>query len=516
MNLRYSKVILSLISGLFLMACEPKGEGILNNQTSFADSVDNATLQAPFAYDMAADTISYNSCVSLVNSTTGQSPTLPALTIGANEGFVTSNGNGAVKAGLKLRTDFLQFVGRFFSPQSPATTITPAQVQSILTKSPNNAGSYLQYSVRRKTDLALNIDLISPGANNNLQTLIPKRGRDAAVFLQELNAGYVGQLLTKDIRFTQSGTVLAEGPRAYNLSDTPDPVPIQGSFILNQTSDETLPPPSSDAVANKESIFGVGEFYSDAVRKKFNSSGNDKVILTAVFGGKVEDALPGSETSTELTISQIRRRNTDVSKAYGRGYTLRFEPKVRGVAGWVSNVLSGTAVTEIDLSTGTTAQGVQWTCENFLIAAPVHYDNKKLNEPTCSPLMENDLAVGNRLQSIKKIRRQHSANDWNIGLFIPKNTDLGITVADRIAKRATFELCVSPRQSSCYLPTTQIFDSNSNADAGIQYDTTKECYLTAYSIMGVTYTNSPSADDKRLLGRCPQYLSVCTRTSTNF
>lgn len=508
--------IFVLTLSLVVFSCTPEGEGILNTQSSIADTVDNYTKQAPFAYDIAADTISYNSCVNYVADSGSASNPVPSLTVGVNEGFVTTNGNGAVKGGLKLRTAFLQYVGRYFKPEAPSSTITPEQVQRILQNSTANKGAYMQFSIRKKTDLTLNVDLISPGTND-INSIIPQPQRDAILFLQDITSGFVGNSLTKDIKFTGTGTVLAEGPRTYNLSDTPDPVPIQGSFGLNQTADKTLLIPTDSTNTNPETKFGVAEYYADTVRKKFNSTGNDRVILTAVFGGKALDAAPGTQPTTDETISQIRRQTSDVSKAFGRGYSLKFEPKVRNVAGWVSNVLSGTAVTEFDLSTGTTVQGAQWTCENFVIVLPAHYDNKRLTEPTCSPLISTDMTEARQL-AVKKIRRQHLSTDWNIGLFIPKDTALGVTAADRIANRANYQICVSPRRSNCYLPTTQIFSEAGNAgkDAGIQYDTSQECYLTAFNLMGANYTNAATPDAKRLLGRCANYLSVCTRSSTNF
>lgn len=502
-----------------VVSCTPKGEGILNNQSTISETVDNVTKQAPFAYDIAADTISYNSCVNFApNSVAGSN--FPSLTVGVSEGFVTNNGNGAVKGGLKLRTAFLQHIGRYIKPQSPSTSVTAEQVKYVLQNSTANAGAYLQYSVRRKTDLGLNLDLISPGSSGN-SDLIPKRGRDAAVFTQDLTSGFVGHMLTKDIKFTATGAVLSEGPRTYNLSDTQDPVSIEASFGLNQTSDDSLPSSSDSTTNNPENFLGVGEYYSDFVRKKFNSTGADRVMITAVFGGKVEDIGGSSGEQTEESISQIRRQTTDLSKAFGRGYTLKFESRNKNVAGWVNNVLSGTAVTEFDLSTGTTVQGAQWTCENFIIVLPSHWNNKKLNEPTCSPLMAGDLIGANaaRQLAVKKIRRQNSPLDWEIGLFIPKDTDLGATPQDRIANRSKYQICVSPKRNNCYLPTSNIFTSDSPnvaKDVGIQYDITKECYLTAYNLMGANYSSATTPDAKRLLGRCANFLSVCTRSSTNF
>lgn len=515
--------ILIMSSILWVYSCTPKGEGILNNQSTISQTIDNATKQAPFAYDIAPDTISYNSCVNYAAD--GTTSFFPSLTIGVNEGFVTNNGNGAVKGGLKLRTAYLQHIGRYIKPQSPSTTITPAQVQFVLQNSTTNMGAYLQYSIRKKTDLTLNLDLISPGANNT--QAIPEPGRDAYVFLQDLSLGFLGTLLTKEVKYTNTGTVLAEGSRVYNLSDTPDPVPIQGAFGLNQTTDASVPQQTDPNGTNPEIKFGVGEYYSDFVRKKFNSTGSDRVLLTAVFGGKTKDAVAGSQ-ATEESISQIRRPGTDVSKAYGRGYSLKFESRSRNVAGWVNNVMSGTAVTEYDLSTGAAVTGAQWSCENFIIAAQSHYDNKKLGEPTCSPLFATDMTPERQL-AVKKIRRHHSAADWNIGLFIPKDMEMAPSISDytdasgttqlgRLNQRRNLQICVSPRRNGCYLPTTGIFNSTEyiGKDAGIQYDTSKECYLSAYNLMGVTYTSATSPDAKRLLGRCANFLSVCIRSSTNF
>lgn len=519
MNVKRSNQILVICLSLGVISCTPNGQGILHSNSTIADTIDAATASAPFAFDIAADTISYNGCVQLSQSTT--IPTnIPGLTIGASEGFVTNNANGAVKAGLKLKTDFLSYIGRNFSPQSPALTIPPSQVQRILNNSTKNANAFLQYSIRRKKDLRPNINLI---VGNNGQAVTTK-DRDVVVFEQSLTTGFVANLLTKDITYTPTGGVLSEGPRTFNLSNTPDPVPIIARFQLNQTLDESFPAPLDDGssgTTNPELIFGAAEQYPDRIRKLFNSNGDDKIILTAGFGG-IADAAPAGTTTDEETIENIRRKNmTEVSKAYGRGYSLRFTPKTTGVSGWLINVMSGTAVTEIDLATGSNVQGVTWTCENFIIALPAHFDNKKLKEPTCSPIMASDLtAVPSRVDKIKNIRRQHSADEWNIGLFIPKDTDLGVTVADRVAKRSTFEICVSPKLGSCYLPTQGIFDilddpTNISKDAGVQYDTTKECYLTAYKPLGITYSVT-SDNDKRSLGRCAQYLSVCVRNSQNF
>jgi hypothetical protein len=114
--------------------CKSEGNGILGKQSISASDEDPILKNAPFAYDYAADTISYNSCVIGADST--QDPIgLHGLKIGSSEGFVDNLGTGAVKGGIKLRTDFLKYIGQKFSPDYPSDTITPAQVQRILNTS---------------------------------------------------------------------------------------------------------------------------------------------------------------------------------------------------------------------------------------------------------------------------------------------------------------------------------------------------------------------------------------------
>ena len=103
-----------LACGLFafvLCSCAPQGGGILGSSTSFSTQLDSATTQAPFAFDITPDTISYNSC-NPYSTSGGDSSTLKAFKIGANQGFTDQNGGGLVQGGLKIKTEFLQYVGR--------------------------------------------------------------------------------------------------------------------------------------------------------------------------------------------------------------------------------------------------------------------------------------------------------------------------------------------------------------------------------------------------------------------
>jgi len=513
-----------ILSMCLIYSCTPEGSGILGSSTDITSQVDNATKNAPFAYDVALDTISYNSCVSSnVNSSN-----IHGLKIGASEGF-TDPLTGAVKAGVKLRSEFLQQVGRSFKPEYPASTITPAQVLKILSKSDANKDAFLQIAVRRKSDLIAIPDLI------NLNGAVAKAGSDVTVFNQYLYSGYLGYILTKSIQYTDSGVVLAEGPRVYNLSNTGDPVNLEGFFRFNATADSsvTIPTPPAGSTEN----FGYAEAYPQVVRDSFNkgfsSSGNanERYMLTATFGGN-ED-MPTGDAPTNGTanhINMLKRPATvasnDYTKAYGRGYAMKFTSPNSALSNWMTTQL--TQIKEYDLSTGTEltgTAGVAWTCENYRIMRQDHWDNNRMYnngladnsvvEASCVPLIAADFTDGTlvsgtttlgqvRIEKVQRLRRHYPENLWNIGLYLPGGQRSGYTLP---ARNAMTQLCISPKKSDdqCYLPTTGILANTAeNAlDVGIQYDTTKDCYTTS---------TGPQTDTNRKKGRCAQFASICVRS----
>lgn len=494
---------------MLLSSCAPQGSGILGNQTSIATAVDNVTAQAPFAYDIVPDTISYNSCVA--QSVVGSPSGIKAFKIGVNEGFTDKSGNGAVQGGLKLKSDFLQYIGKKLKPSSSNATISSSQIKDVLAKSTLNQSAYLQFSVRRKNDLKVRVDVLAPTVQPAFQ--YAQVDRDVVVFQNSLASGEISNLLTKDIQFTTTGSVLSEGKRVYNLSESASANPIEASFEFNKTSDESFLAPTAPSTGqSREVIYGVAEYYAHKVREDFNTNDTKvKNILTAAFGGVFPESAGYSPTpgTSASTIAQLIRPSTSSSSsvAYGRGFELGFSSKSQtGVAGWVKNTL--TAVKEIDLSTGQEVVGPRWSCSNYVIVKSNHWDNKKLFEPTCAPMLATDLTTA-RTQAIKKIRRHYSENDWNVGLFYPANTEPTVS-------RANLSICLSSKAAACYLPTSAAevldFPYGGVSDIGVNYDPTTECYLSAYEIMGVTYSSSlTSANDRRKLGRCAQYASICTR-----
>ena len=146
-------------------------------------------------------------------------------------------------------------------------------------------------------------------------------------------------------------------------------------------------------------------------------------------------------------------------------------------------------------------------------------NNKKATEPGCSEVQAIDLAdatFGPALKAkVARLRRHYPEANWAIGFVIRENT-----VYDPLT-RLQQPICVVNKSVDCYLPTTQVLDSAPDTDIGVNYSAsvpgnTSECYLSRYRQMGVTYIGNKSGDTARLLGRCPQYASICIRTSTSY
>ncbi len=498
-------------NALILISCAPQGKGILGTAGTNSDIVASTVKNSPFAYDVVVDTISYNSCI----SETVKGSAIHGLMVGGSEGFADPL-TGSVRAGLKLRTDFLQYVGKTFKPEYPNTTIVPSQIQSILANSDFNKDASLQIAIRRASDFAAIPDLIAPGGNSTKNYALTPR--DLTVFLQTLHSGLLGYNITKGVKFATNGAVLAEGPRVYSLSDAAEPIPIVTTFNLNATTDESEPKPTTTPTTLEN--YGRAETYAQHVRDEFNSK---RQLVTATFGGNenISDTapIPGAVVNH---INILKRptigttASTDKTKAFGRGYQLQFESPNTAQTSWLKTKL--TKITELNLDNGAPTGGTSWSCESFVIMKPELWDNNRMYsttwqkkdttvEPSCSPIVGPDLTGAEgplRQAQIKRLRRHYLESQWNIGLYVPAAERTGFV----LPARAGLALCLTPKAGECYLPTQGILDADTTkaVDIGIQYDINQECYLT---IPG-------GGDTKRSLGRCAQFASICVRTSSNY
>lgn len=473
---------------IFWGCTQPQNQSLLSARPS-TDSAQKALDAVPFGYDLAIDTISYNSCVGSELNSSG----LHGFKIGVNEGFVDSNGSGAVKGGIKLRTDFLQYIAKNLSPNYPATSISTGQVQYLLRNSTLNQGVAVQYGVRTASDLKLVADLIQGGE--------VKQNRDGIYEQTILSEDPVLTNMTKNVQFGPNGTILAEGPRVFNSSTVSTPKAFEASFGYSNYTDSTFA-----ITAGVNDSLGAGEEYSDKVRAKFTAG---TYVLAVTYGtpldGSTSDAVQGLDTPKRPVAT-----SSDTTKAYGRSFSLAFTTRNASYPSWRKNILS--RVTEKTLEDGRVASGVSWTCDYAVIMKNNQLNNKKATEPSCSELIGSDLENASIAAKVKNIRRHYPESSWAIGLYYPKNTIYN--PATRLS--GTPRLCLVSKSVDCYLPTTGILTSDTSADIGVQYDETQECYLSRYAEMGVTYIGNKTGDNARALGRCPQYASICVRSSTSY
>lgn len=484
MNSVKTIVALLFISGLFVFfqnCSVQQNAGILGGKESSSTAADKISSGAPFAYDLAADTISYNSCVGENLNNSG----LHGLKIGVNEGFTDSNGTGAVQGGLKLRTEFLQYVGQNLKPRYPSTVITPGQLQSLITSSSKNNDTYIQFAVRRRGDLSVIPDVIQPPGTISLP-------RDGIVNFSPLFQDPVLSKLTKKIQFGENGLILSEGERIYNLQDDSAPSPIEASFGFSNIVDETF---SRQGIVGDLENLGIGERYSETVRNRFNLGTDDKILLTQTYGS-------ASGTGGDYGLNTPRRADDTIkTRAYGRSYALNFGMfRSPSAAGWKNNTLK--TVTEYDLSSNSTGIAT-WSCSSYVIMKQNQWNNAKLDKPSCTPLLASDLANTTIGDAVRKLRRHYLESDWNIGLFYDANQ------AYVPASRTSQPICLVPKNAECYLPTDGVVVAGT--DVGVNYNPLSECYL--YNQVGTSYTGATATI--RAGGRCAQFASICVRQGGN-
>ncbi|MEK6628953.1 MAG: hypothetical protein AABY53_10025, partial [Bdellovibrionota bacterium] len=409
-----------------------QGKSLLSAQTSSGDSVQKVVDSVPFAYDVAVDTISYNSCVGGDLNSSGK---LHGIKLGANEGFVDTTGTGAVKGGLKLRSDFLQYLAKNVDPTFPNTSISPSQIQYILQNSPVNKDLKIQYAVRNSSNLKVVLDVIQPSST---EVFVPIR--DGIYDGSTLSEDPVVTSITEKVKFGggtgPAATVLSEGPRVYNVGSKSSPDPLEGSLGYSNAFDFSFP-----VIANTDDNTGAGEQYSDNVRAQFNSF---NYLLAVTFGSESQ------QSSTDLTPSNgfnslKRKTETDLKRAFCRGFELGFSSKNSALSSWRKNLL--TQVVEKNLEDGRLVAGASWTCDNILIMKTNQLNNKKPSEPACAELIASDLLDTNISARVKNIRRHYSEDQWAVGLFYAANA-----LYNPLTRTVGPTLCLVNKQANCYLP----------------------------------------------------------------
>ena len=344
------KVILLPMGLLFSLSCTIQSTpSLLTSTSNTADATTKILTDVPFGYDVALDTISYNSCVGIGLNSSGQ---LHGLKIGANEGFVESNDSGAVKAGVKLNSAFLQYIATNVDPTFPNTTVVPSQIQYILENSEKNKDVTIQYAVRSKSNLYVVQDVIDANKTGGNYVL----SRDGLYENALLNQDPVLSGLTKNVVFGPNRTISAEGPRIYNLGTGASPDPIEGSLGFSANADETF-----SVEAGVDDSSGAGEDYSDKVRERFNTG---QQFLAVTFGN--QSFTSSSDFTSSFGLNSPKRPDeVNLTRAYGKSYEFTFTAMSTASSSQRRNLL--TRVTEKNLETGSFVLGVLWSCENYVI-----------------------------------------------------------------------------------------------------------------------------------------------------
>jgi hypothetical protein len=119
---------------------------------------------APFAFDVAADQITYNSC--------------SGSQVQNKQGYFTFRIGAYRNTGLKLKQEFYDHINKNFKPAYPSDKITLNQYKQILQKSPANAGAIVYFGLRSVNKPR---SLFSPYAPT------PSEGTDYAPLASELS-----------------------------------------------------------------------------------------------------------------------------------------------------------------------------------------------------------------------------------------------------------------------------------------------------------------------------------------
>lgn len=463
--------------------------GLLGSRMTQAQIAQSIADNAPFAFDLSSDTISYNSCVGDNLNQYG----LHGLKIGANGGYSDSSGTGNIKNGLKLSTTFLNYVASSLKPSYPSTVITPGQIAGLLSQSKINQNAFVQFAVRQRNNLSVWPDIISPGSLSAVQVTQP---RDGLIDSNMIWQNPVALRLAKYVQFNIDGSILSEGRRITNLADEANPQTIGTSFGFSNYTDQSYP--LQNQPGGVENL-GYGEMFAENIRQKFNSANTNKLILTQTFGPDSTSDTSGSALSTPL---RVKGQETTLNKAYGRGYQLNFT-SLTTTPGWLKSILGN--VVEIDLASGQPITGVSWQCTSFLIMKQDQWDRRDTAQPLCAPLLASDLVNPSTAASVQAIRRHYAESDWNIGLMYSAGMNYDP------AQRSTRPICLVPKMIECYLPTN-VGGIDSVIPGGVQYDVNQECYL--YNHSSVAYSEPSDLASLRARGRCAQFASICLRSTT--
>lgn len=457
---------------LFFQNCGKAGfdsnldEGLAQSSTDpdlseqFGKSDALKVAEAPFAFDAIADQITYNSCS---GSGLTQAAGFYTFKIGAYE---ASNG-------MKLRTEFLDYLKENFKPIGNALELSDMQIKNFLAASPENKKAQLQFAIRSRGNPQ---QIRSPNTTLNdgtdytnlMDSLTDDRFMDPLVKNRPSGVQYFPFGIDSTQRsFEAQITFNATENLAQNLrTDFASYAQLALTYTANDVGDAYVARfPQNATVATK--------VYGRAYNLSFSSS--EQAPYTR-FADYVDLQRTDTCTAAQVTAGTCVPKRTVTKCANGNCALVSNNP---------NNILAG--ISEIDMMTKSGTGGT-WTCDpsrRYVIMKPS--DSSLCPKESFAPLGNNmaGTAWGPSMTALEYqrelmiVRRSLPASHWDVNIRLR---------------------CAIPKGNlGCYPNNEQL----NGVAVGIQYDQTMECFQGAES---QTFLNGVPATK-----RCAHYVSICTR-----
>ncbi len=323
--------------------------------SQFGQSDATKVAAVPFAYNVLADVISYNSCT---GSTLQSNPAFYTLKIG-------SHYNG----GVQLRQSFYDYINTNFKPIYPNTTLSASQIKNYLAYSPANKAAAPQLAIRTR------------GKPQALRTAsgTANVGLDFINLLSDLtNDRFMDPII-------KSGTASVS---YFPMAIEPTERSIVGQFSYN----------NSEAVAQ-------------SLRNDFRNAAQIALTYT-VDGADAYAARAPSSTDTSKAYGRGYNLTFSVDVApytkvvSGNSYAL---PKSNNP----NNIL--TAVQEVNLENPSSSSGATWSCDANRRYLVVRQQDQILLCPKESSSLLQD---ANYRAELALVRKHLRPEDWDVNVTL--------------------------------------------------------------------------------------------------
>ena len=402
---------------------ETNGEDLASTDENAAGETDTTAEfgKIPFAFDASINQLTYMSCAANNNPQAcphGASCGAENLSnrdafftfrVGAYDDLTSYSNSVYRSAGIKFTDAFLNYVKDVSRvPGMTAGSMTPEQAFSVLDSSEENKDARIMFSIRAVN--ATRTSIITQAA--------PQEGIDFAYALTPLTEAQVA-------------VPLAQQTNKYT-----------NFFAMNSMSPDT------------RSLEGSLYFNFDLTTLKNLVTNMQYNALTLTYTGTADELNAGMHVARAPTSLP----NSEMQKAYGRKYSIGFEPSFNADKNPVPN-----GITEFDLLQNKQITDVNWDC----LSIPKYVIVRPEDSNLCPPMSLNELADPRNKFEMEVMRRHLKSENWIVN---------------------TARKCMVPKSGSCYKTYSAL---NGATPITVDY-TNANCGLTT------------SKD-------CPHYVKVCLR-----